>query len=49
MDPWLLIIVALLVSIGLVMIYSSTRAALVAADRSPTAKVRLQVIWLLIA
>lgn len=45
-DPVLLIIVALLLAVGLVMIYSCTRASLVAAGQSPFQKLHLQIAWL---
>jgi rod shape determining protein RodA len=48
-DPVLLIIVSILLVCGLLMIYSSTRAALLNAGDSPFEKVRLQVVWLLIS
>jgi rod shape determining protein RodA len=47
-DLPLLVIVALLLTIGLLMIYSSTRGALLSENQSPFKKVRLQVLWLLI-
>ena len=48
LDPGLLVIVALLLTIGLLMIYSSTKAALVGAGQSPAGKLRFQLVWLFI-
>jgi rod shape determining protein RodA len=48
-DLTLLVIVGLILTIGLLMIYSSTRGALLSEDQSPFKKVRLQMVWLAIA
>ena len=49
LDVLLLVVVALLITVGALMVYSSTRAALLAAGKDPLAKVKLQLVWLLIA
>ncbi len=49
LDPILLVVVALLLTVGLLMIYSSTQAQLVNSGKSPLTKVKMQVAWLLIA
>ncbi len=49
LDPTLLVIVALLLAVGLLMIYSSTRAALVGTGHAPAQKVQAQLTWLIIA
>ncbi len=48
LDPLLLVIVSALLAIGLLMIYSCTRASLVTAGQSPAAKVSLQIVWLIV-
>lgn len=47
LDPALLVIVALLLSIGAVMIYSSTHSVLLGADQSPAKKLKLHLLWVL--
>ena len=47
-DPVLMIIVALLLTVGLLMIYSSTRASLASAEQPPMQKLKVQLMWLLI-
>jgi rod shape determining protein RodA len=49
LDLTLLIVVGLLVCLGLLMIYSSTRGALLGEGKSPLGKVRMQFLWLLAA
>lgn len=49
LDVTLLLVVATLVSLGLLMIYSSTRAALLGEGDSPFSKVRMQFLWLLVS
>lgn len=49
LDPTLLIIVALLLAVGLLMIYSSTRASLASSSARPTKKVEAQCLSLVIA
>lgn len=45
LDPILLVVVGLLLALGLLMIYSSTRAALLEEGQSPFKKVKLQLLW----
>lgn len=48
LDPALLIIVALLLSIGALMIYSSTHSALLGSDQSPAKKLKAHLLWVVI-
>lgn len=48
-DLALLVVVGLLLTLGLLMIYSSTRGPLLSENESPFKKVRAQAVWLLIA
>jgi rod shape determining protein RodA len=49
LDLTLLVVVGLLVCLGLLMIYSSTRGALLGEGHSPLGKVKMQFLWLLAA